>query len=73
MLDDLDRELAARGLVLCRYADDVRVFTGSKRAAERVFESVTRFVEDRLKLRVNREKSSVQPAGRATMLGFGFT
>jgi RNA-directed DNA polymerase len=73
MLDDLDRELAARGLVFCRYADDIRVFVVSKRAAERVMGSVSEFIERRLKLRVNRGKSSVQPAGRATMLGFGFT
>lgn len=73
MLDDLDRELTGRGLVFCRYADDIRIFVASKRAAERVMGSVFEFVEGRLKLRVNAEKSSVQPASRATMLGFGFT
>jgi len=72
MLDDLDRELTSRGLRFVRYADDLRVFVGSKRAAERVMNSVTTFVERGLKLKVNREKSSVQPASKATLLGFGF-
>lgn len=72
MLDDLDRELDGRGLRFVRYADDIRVFVRSKRAAGRVLEGVTDVVEGRLKLRVNREKSSVQPASRAVLLGFGF-
>jgi group II intron reverse transcriptase/maturase len=72
MLDDLDRELTDRGLRFVRYADDLRVFLGSRAAADRVMGSVTTFVEKRLKLKVNREKSSVQPAARATLLGFGF-
>lgn len=72
MLDDLDRELTTRGLRFVRYADDVRVFVRSKRAAQRVLDGVTGVVEDRLKLRVNREKSSVQPASRAVLLGFAF-
>ncbi|MFH5824794.1 group II intron reverse transcriptase/maturase [Georgenia sp. AZ-5] len=72
MLDDLDRELGRRGLRFVRYADDIRVFVRSKRAATRVLGGITEVVEGRLKLRVNREKSSVQPAGRAVLLGFGF-
>lgn len=72
MLDDLDRELSRRGLRFVRYADDVRVFVRSKRAATRVLDGITNVVEGRLKLRVNREKSSVQPASRAVLLGFGF-
>ena len=72
MLDDLDRELTSRGLRFVRYADDLRVFVGSRKAAERVMVSVTVFVEKRLKLRVNKEKTSVQPAAKATLLGFGF-
>jgi len=72
MLDDLDQELAKRGLRFVRYADDIRVFVASRRAAERVMGTVTVFVEKRLKLRVNKEKSSVQPASKATLLGFGF-
>jgi group II intron reverse transcriptase/maturase len=72
MLDDLDRELWARGHRFVRYADDVRVFVRSKRAAHRVLDSVTDVVERRLKLKVNREKSSVRHAREATLLGFGF-
>lgn len=72
MLDDLDRELWRRGHRFVRYADDVRVFVRSKRAAHRVLDSITTVVESRLKLRVNREKSKVVPASVATLLGFGF-
>ena len=57
MLDDLDRELFRRGHRFVRYADDVRVFVRSERAARRVLASVTAVVEQRLKLKVNREKS----------------
>lgn len=72
MLDDLDRELFDRGHRFVRYADDVRVFVRSERAARRVLDSVTGVVEGRLKLKVNREKSSVRHAREATLLGFGF-
>lgn len=72
MLDDLDKELEKRGHRFVRYADDIRVFVKSRRAAERVFDGVTGFVERRLKLKVNRDKSSVRPASQATLLGFGF-
>jgi RNA-directed DNA polymerase len=72
MLDDLDRELFKRGHRFVRYADDVCVFVRSKRAAHRVLDSVTTVVEQRLKLKVNREKSKVVPASVMTMLGFGF-
>jgi RNA-directed DNA polymerase len=72
MLDDLDRELWRRGHRFVRYADDVRVFVRSKRAARRVLGSVTAVVEQRLKLKVNNQKSSVRHASKATLLGFGF-
>ncbi|MCC9312525.1 group II intron reverse transcriptase/maturase [Kitasatospora sp. RB6PN24] len=72
MLDDLDRELFKRGHRFVRYADDVRVFVRSRRAAQRVLDSVTDVVERRLKLKVNRAKSKVVPASVMTMLGFGF-
>jgi RNA-directed DNA polymerase len=72
MLDDLDKELEARGHRFVRYADDVRVFVRSERAAHRVLDGITDVVEGRLKLKVNREKSSVSPASVATLLGFGF-
>jgi len=73
MLDDLDRELWERGHRFVRYADDLRVFVRSRRAAQRVFDSVTDVVERRLGLKVNREKSSIRHAADATLLGFGFS
>jgi RNA-directed DNA polymerase len=73
MLDDLDRELGKRGHRFVRYADDLRVFVRSKRAAQRVLDGVTDVVERRLQLKVNREKSSVRHAADATLLGFGFS
>ncbi|QFQ98047.1 group II intron reverse transcriptase/maturase [Streptomyces phaeolivaceus] len=72
MLDDLDRELFRRGHRFARYADDLRIFVRSRRAAQRVLDSVTAVVEQRLKLKVNRVKSKVVPASVMTMLGFGF-
>jgi RNA-directed DNA polymerase len=72
MLDDLDRELWERGHRFVRYADDLRVFVRSERAAQRVFESVCGVIERRLRLKVNREKSSIRHAAQATLLGFGF-
>jgi RNA-directed DNA polymerase len=72
MLDDLDRELWQRGHRFVRYADDIRVFVRSRRAAQRVLGSVTEVVERRLKLKVNQDKSSVRHARSATLLGFGF-
>jgi RNA-directed DNA polymerase len=72
MLDDLDRELWQRGHRFVRYADDLRVFVRSERAAQRVFESVCGVTGRRLKLKVNREKSSIRHAAQAALLGFGF-
>src|SRR6266704_1135460 len=72
MLDDLDRELWGRGHRFVRYADDLRVFMRSERAAQRVFESVCGVIEQRLKLKVNREKSSIRHTAQATLPGFGF-
>ena len=72
MLDDLDRELHKRGHHFVRYADDLRVHVKTERAGQRVLEGITDFVERRLKLKVNRRKSSVKHAARATVLGFGF-
>jgi group II intron reverse transcriptase/maturase len=72
MLDDLDRELEERGHRFVRYADDLRVFVRSERAAHRVFDGVTDVVERRLKLKVNREKSPIRHAADATLPGFGF-
>ncbi|WP_207549600.1 group II intron reverse transcriptase/maturase [Mycobacterium syngnathidarum] len=72
MLDDFDQEFWARGHRFIRYADDIRVFVKSKRAAERVLEQSTALLERRLKLKVNRTKSSIASATTAVLLGFGF-
>ncbi|MFY9487643.1 MAG: group II intron reverse transcriptase/maturase [Solirubrobacterales bacterium] len=72
MLDDLDGMLEGRGHKFVRYADDVMIYVNSKRAAGRVMDSTTQFVEGRLRLKVNRSKSAVAPATRRTFLGFGF-
>jgi RNA-directed DNA polymerase len=73
MLDYLDRERWGRGHRFVRYADDRRVFVRTEPAAQRVFESVCGVIERRLKLKVNREKSSIRHAADATLLGFGFS
>jgi len=72
MLDDLDHELAAHGHRFMRYADDCVIYVGSERAGERVMKSTRRFVEERLKLRVNEGKSAVAPATARPFLGFMF-
>jgi len=73
VLDELDRELEQRGHRFVRYADDSNIYVRSRRAGERVMESITRFITIRLKLKVNEEKSAVgQPAARK-FLGFSFT
>src|SRR5581483_5798387 len=59
LLDDLDKELEKRGHKFCRYADDCNIYVQSKAAGERVLSSVTEFLEKKLKLRVNRDKSAV--------------
>jgi RNA-directed DNA polymerase len=71
-LDDLDRALERRGHRFVRYADDVVIYVQSERAGQRVMGSTSTFIERRLKLRVNRGKSSVGSAFRVTLLGFGF-
>lgn len=73
ILDDLDKELEKRGHRFVRYADDCNVYVKSRRAGVRVMESVTRFVEERLKLKVNRQKSAVDRPWRRKFLGFSFT
>lgn len=73
VLDDLDRELERRGHAFCRYADDCNVYVKSRRAGQRVFESITRFVEEKLKLKVNRDKSAVARAHQRKFLGYSFT
>lgn len=72
VLDDLDKELEARGHSFARYADDFVVMVKSIRSGERVMASVRRFLERKLKLKVNEEKSSVSKATKLTFLGFAF-
>jgi len=73
LLDDLDRELARRGHKFCRYADDCNIYVRSTKAGERVMESITRFLEQRLKLKVNRTKSAVARPWRRKFLGYTVT
>jgi len=70
VLNELDWELARRGLRFVRYADDFSIFVASERAGHRVMESVTRFIERKLRLVVNQEKSSVNGPYDLTFLGF---
>ncbi len=73
LLTDLDRELERREHAFCRYADDCNIYVQSMRAGERVMASVTRFLEARLKLKVNRAKSAVAPVGERKFLGYRIT
>ncbi|NJC22398.1 group II intron reverse transcriptase/maturase [Arthrobacter pigmenti] len=72
MLDDFDQLMWSRGHRFVRYADDIRVFVRSKRAAGRVLDQCTKVLEQDLKLRVNRQKSKSSPASVATLLGYAF-
>jgi RNA-directed DNA polymerase len=70
VLDELDKELEKRGLMFCRYADDAKIFVGSRKAGNRVMRSISILIEKRLKLVVNRTKSQVAPTKEVTFLGF---
>ncbi|NJD61601.1 MAG: group II intron reverse transcriptase/maturase [Deltaproteobacteria bacterium] len=72
MLDDLDQELASRGHHFVRYGDDLMIYVKSQRAGERVMASTRRFVEKKLKLKVNEAKSAVAPATARPFLSFRF-
>lgn len=69
LLDDLDKELERRDHRFCRYADDCNIYVRSPAAAERVMASLTRFLERKLKLKLNRQKSAVAPVGERPFLG----
>jgi len=69
-LDPLDKELERRGIAFVRYADDVALFVGSERAAQRVLEGVTAWLRKELGLEVNRDKSGAGPSDRSALLGF---
>jgi group II intron reverse transcriptase/maturase len=72
VLDELDRELEKRGHRFVRYADDCNIYVKSQRAAERVRDSIGRYVERKLRLKINEEKSAVDLAVRRGFLGFSF-
>ena len=72
MLDELDKELENRGHKFCRYADDNNVYVRSQRAGLRVMKSMTRLIENKLKLKVNKSKSAVDFVSRRKFLGFSF-
>jgi len=73
MLDELDRELERRGHRYVRYADDSNIYVRSERAGQRVMESITRFITQKLKLKVNETKSAVARPQQRKFLGFSFT
>ena len=73
LLDDLDKELERRGHAFCRYADDVNIYVRTKRSGERVLPSITRFLERRLRLRVNQCKSAVARPWQRRFLGYSMT
>jgi RNA-directed DNA polymerase len=73
LLTDLDRELERRGHAFCRYADDCNIYVGSERAGARLMASLTGFLGERLKLKVNAAKSAVARPWQRTFLGFSMT
>ena len=72
VLNELDKELESRGLRFVRYADDCMIFVKSLRAGQRVMESITNFIEKKLRLKVNKSKSKVALYDEVKYLGFGF-
>lgn len=72
MLNELDTELEKRELNFCRYADDCNIYVKSKKSAERVMKSITKFIEKDLKLKVNKGKSKVDRPWKLKYLGFSF-
>jgi RNA-directed DNA polymerase len=70
LLDDLDKELERRGHRFCRYADDCNIYVRTQRAGDRVLSSVTRFLEEELRLQVNQEKSAAAPVQERQFLGY---
>jgi RNA-directed DNA polymerase len=72
VLNELDKELQARGHRYVRYADDCSIYVKSEKAAQRVMETVTDYIETKLKLKVNRTKSKVSRPNESTLLGFSF-
>ena len=73
ILDDLDKELERRGHEFCRYADDFNIYVRTEKAAERVLTSVTKYLEHRLRLKVNRDKSGTGRPWKKKFLGYSMT
>lgn len=73
LLTELDRELERQGHAFCRYADDCNIYVESKAAGERVMASITRFLADKLKLKVNAAKSAVASPWESKFLGYSLT
>src|SRR6266704_727176 len=73
VLDELDRELERRGHRYVRYADDCNIYVRSERAGQRVMKSITKFITQKLKLKVNESKSAVARPQQRKFLGFTFT
>jgi RNA-directed DNA polymerase len=73
LLDELDKELERRGHKFCRYADDSNIYMQSRSAGERVMKSISRFLEQRLRLKVNAEKSAVARPWERKFLGYSLT
>ena len=73
MLDELDKELDRRGHSYCRYADDANIYVGSRRAGERLLASLERFLTQKLRLKINRDKSAVDRPWKRTFLGYSVT
>ena len=69
VLDELDKELERRGLEFCRYADDCNIFVGSLKSATRVMTSISKYIEQKLKLKINQEKSKVGRSRDVKFLG----
>jgi RNA-directed DNA polymerase len=69
VLDELDQELERRELSFVRYADDLQIFVGSQQSAERVMPSIIKFIENKMKLKVNREKSGIKKSYEVNFLG----
>lgn len=71
LLNELDKELESRGHKFVRYADDFSIYVRTKTSANRVMKSVKRFIENKLKLKMNQKKSAVRYVGKMELLGYG--
>jgi group II intron reverse transcriptase/maturase len=70
VLDELDKELEKRCHKFCRYADDCKIYVGTQKSGERVMQSFGKFIEERLKLKINHQKSKVVPTSETKFLGY---